>query len=82
MPPSRLRLAGRGNLTHHGPYALVTAAIVAATLVALWRNSWSGFLGAWFFLILSPSSSFVPLPSEVLAERRMYLPLAAVLTLG
>ncbi len=72
----------RGSLAHHGPYALVTAALAAATLVALWRNSWSGFLGAWFFLILSPSSSVVPLPTEVLAERRMYLPLAAVLTLG
>lgn len=37
-----------------------------------------GFAGACFFLILSPSSSFVPLVTQTIAEHRMYLPLAAV----
>jgi tetratricopeptide (TPR) repeat protein len=38
-------------------------------------------LGAWFFLILGPTSSFLPSAGEAAAERRMYLPLAAVVTL-
>jgi tetratricopeptide (TPR) repeat protein len=41
-----------------------------------------GFLGAWLFITLAPTSSFVPIVSEVGAERRMYLPLAAVVVLA
>lgn len=55
--------------------------LLAATGFALWRRPALGFLGACFFLILAPSSSFVPLASQTIAEHRMYLPLAAVLTL-
>ena len=40
----------------------------------------SGFSARGSFLILAPSSSFVPIVTEVAAERRMYLPLAAVVT--
>ncbi|HET9830759.1 MAG TPA: tetratricopeptide repeat protein, partial [Vicinamibacterales bacterium] len=39
------------------------------------------FLGAMFFLTLAPTSSVVPISSEVGAERRMYLPLAALVVL-
>jgi Tfp pilus assembly protein PilF len=39
-------------------------------------------LGAWFFLILAPSSSFLPIVTEVAAEHRVYLPLAAVILLA
>ena len=52
-----------------------------AVIVALWRRPRLGFLGAWVFVILSPSSSFVPLPSEIAAERRMYLPLMSITAL-
>ena len=38
------------------------------------------FLGAWFFMTLAPSSSLVPIATEVGAERRMYLPLMALTT--
>ena len=38
-----------------------------------------GFVGACFFLILSPTSSFVP-TLDAAVEHRMYLPLAAVVT--
>jgi len=38
-----------------------------------------GFAGAWFFLILAPSSSVVPIVTEIIAEHRMYLSLAAVI---
>ena len=40
------------------------------------------FLGTWFFVMLAPSSSIVPIATEVGAERRMYLPLAAVAVLA
>lgn len=38
-----------------------------------------GFAGAFFFIVLAPSSSFVPVATEIIAEHRMYLPLAAVM---
>ena len=62
------------------PPAAVLAALLAGTVWALRRAPAIGFLGAWFFLILAPSSSFMPMPTEAAAERRMYLPLAAVVT--
>jgi tetratricopeptide (TPR) repeat protein len=62
------------------PAAAVIAALLAGTLWALRGAPAAGFLGAWFFLVLATSSSFVPIVKEVAAERRMYLPLAAVAT--
>ncbi len=53
-------------------------ALAAASLFALWIKPWLGFLGAWFFLILAPTSSFLPIMQEAAAEQRMYLPLVAV----
>jgi tetratricopeptide (TPR) repeat protein len=41
-----------------------------------------GFLGGWFFAILAPSSSVVPVATQTMAEHRMYLALAPVITLG
>jgi tetratricopeptide (TPR) repeat protein len=60
------------------PGALVLGALAAATVVAVIRRWPAGFLGAWFFLILAPSSSFLPL-KDLAFEHRMYLPLAAVI---
>ena len=60
---------------------IVVAGLLCATAWALRRRSWMGFLGACFFLILAPTSSFLPSLGEVAAERRMYLPLAAVVTM-
>ena len=56
--------------------------LLVATGWALWRRPVFGFLGAWFFVILAPSSSFVPLTTQTIAEHRMYLPLIALMTLG
>ncbi|MGC3968994.1 MAG: hypothetical protein QM775_16975 [Pirellulales bacterium] len=61
------------------PGALFITAALAATAWGWLRRPWVGFLGAWFFLILAPTSSFVPIVTEVGAERRMYLPIFAVL---
>ena len=63
------------------PQALLVLALFAATLWALRRRPVVGFLGAWFFLILAPTS-LVPGTTQMIVEHRMYLPLAAVLTLA
>jgi len=62
------------------PYAIVVVLLGLATVVALWRWPKAGFLGAWFFAILAPTSSIVPVATQTIAEHRMYLPSAAVLT--
>ncbi len=59
------------------PQTIVIAALLLATLWACWRKPAAGFLGAWFFLILAPTSSIRPL-NNIAFEHRMYLPLAAV----
>jgi protein O-mannosyl-transferase len=64
------------------PHALVVLSLAAATLVALRRAPKLGYLGLWFFVTLAPTSSIVPIPTEVGAERRMYLPLCAVAVLA
>jgi Flp pilus assembly protein TadD len=63
------------------PQLVVVAALLTATIVALARRPTLGFFGAWFFLTLAPTSSIVPISTEVGAERRMYLPLMAVVAL-
>jgi len=62
------------------PPAVVVVILLAATAWA-WRAhpAW-GFVGAWFFLILGPSSSFIPL-LDPFNEHSMYLSLAAVMSL-
>jgi len=64
------------------PCMLFLATLGVATVVALWRRPIWGFAGVWFFAILAPSSSVWPLATQTLAEHRMYLPLAAVVTLA
>lgn len=60
------------------PQLLLVGGLIAATVVALSRRSALGFVGAWFFAILAPTSSLLPIPTEIAAEHRMYLPLIAV----
>ncbi len=60
---------------------LLIVALVAGTTVALLRRSPAAMPGAWFFLILAPTSSVVPIVTEVAAEHRLYLPLAAPIAL-
>ncbi len=57
---------------------LVVGSLLGATVFALRRGWAAGFLGAWFFGILAPTSSFSPL-ADCAFEHRMYLPLIAVL---
>jgi tetratricopeptide (TPR) repeat protein len=53
--------------------------LLLLTVFAVARRHPAGFVGASFFLVLAPSSSVVPILTEVAAEHRMYLPLAAVI---
>ena len=69
------------HITDVVPQIAAIAALIALTIVALFRWPALGFLGAMFFLTLAPTSSVVPISSEVGAERRMYLPLAALAVL-
>jgi tetratricopeptide (TPR) repeat protein len=59
---------------------IVTLLVLAAVALARWPAI--GFAAAAFFIILAPTSSFVPIATEVGAERRMYLPLAALAVIG
>ncbi len=61
------------------PGAALLAALVVGTLWALVKRPALGLAGAAFLLILSPTTTIVPIVTEVYAEHRMYLPLAAVL---
>ena len=63
------------------PQALLLILLVVGVLFALYRRPVCGFIGMWFFAILAPSSSILPLVSQTVAEHRMYLPLAAVVVL-
>jgi protein O-mannosyl-transferase len=63
------------------PYAAIVGVLLAG-VAALWRvNRALAYAGTWFFVTLAPTSSIVPIATEVGAERRMYLPLAAVVVL-
>ena len=61
------------------PGAIVVV-LLALTVVGLVKRSPLGFLGAAFFLILAPTSSFVPI-KDAAFDHRMYLPLAALTAL-
>ena len=74
-----------GTLLVGNPGGAALAASVVVSLAALTlfayrggRHAALGFLGAWVFLILAPSS-LVPVATQTVAEHRMYLPLAAVM---
>ncbi|KKM70562.1 hypothetical protein LCGC14_1439490 [marine sediment metagenome] len=59
--------------------SLAVGGLFVGTLLALWRRPAMGFVGMWFFLILGPTSSFLPI-RDLAFEHRMYLSLAAVVS--
>jgi tetratricopeptide (TPR) repeat protein len=64
-----------------GPGLIAIGALLVVTVWAWRRRPALGFPGAWFFIILAPTSSFIPI-ADLAFEHRMYLPLAAVVVLG
>ncbi len=70
------------SLSDVAPQAALVLSLLVLTAVALWRYPRLGFLGALFFLTLAPTSSILPIATEVGAERRMYLALIPLVTLA
>ncbi len=62
------------------PALFIVAALLPVSLWLLYRRQPTGFLSAWFFIILSPTSLY-PLP-DVIYEHRMYLPSIAIVVLA
>lgn len=79
-------MAGDGVtlLTKPSEYLPFFVALALIAILAVWgtvrRKAWA-FPVVAAFLILAPSSSFVPIRLDVVAEHRFYLPLAALTTL-
>jgi Flp pilus assembly protein TadD len=63
------------------PTLLVGGAAVAAVVLFV-RRAPLGFLALFVFIALAPTSSIVPIATEVGAERRMYLPLIGIVVGG
>jgi len=63
------------------PQACLLVVLLVATAYATVRRPRLGFAGCWFFGILAPSSSVVPLTTQTIAEHRMYLPLIPVVAI-
>ena len=68
------------TVTEAWPWLLGAGLLVLGTVVLFWRRRASGFVAVWFFAVLSPTL-VVPLITETAAERRMYVPLAALVPL-
>jgi tetratricopeptide (TPR) repeat protein len=62
------------------PAALVCT-LLALTVWGLLKRHPAAFAGVVFFVVLAPTSSVLPIVTEVAAEHRMYLPLAAIVAL-
>ncbi len=63
------------------PWACVTAAALGGAVLGVLRRSPAGFAWSAFFLALAPSSTFVPVAFQPMAEHRLYVPLAALAAL-
>lgn len=53
--------------------------MLCATVWALFRRPEGGWLGVWWFCLLAPTSSIVPVVTQFMGEHRAYLPSAAVI---
>lgn len=60
------------------PGLVVVGGLFAAAAWALVRRPMWGTIGAFFFLVLAPTSSIMPI-ADLAFEHRMYLPLASVI---
>lgn len=81
--PSSLTL-DYGTLVITDAFTIVSCGAIVATAlgITIWaivRKPILGFLGAWFFALLAPSSSFIPVNTQTIAEHRVYLALAAII---
>jgi len=56
---------------------LIVAAMLGGTIIGIMHRTIAGLIGGWFFIVLAPTSSFVPI-RDLAFEHRMYLPLLSV----
>ncbi len=63
------------------PQLTLLVVLAGATIAAVVRRAPWGFPAAWCFALLAPSSSVLPLATEIVAERRMYTALVGVVAL-
>jgi tetratricopeptide (TPR) repeat protein len=68
------------TLAEAWPWLFALGTFALGAFVLLWRHSALGFVGVSMLAILSPTH-VVPMIAEAAAERRMYLPLAALVPL-
>ncbi|MES1213167.1 MAG: tetratricopeptide repeat protein, partial [Singulisphaera sp.] len=60
------------------PWLVPAVMLAIVNVILVWRRATLGFVGTWFFAVLSPTL-VVPLVIEIAAERRMYIPLMAII---
>ena len=70
------------SVAEAAPWAVLLAILLAGAVVALRRRPVWGFGAAWYFVVLAPASSVVPVVQQPIAENRPHLALAAVVALG
>jgi len=63
------------------PQLVLLVALAAVTILMWKRRRPLAFLGAWWCLLLAPTSSFVPLTGAIAADHRVVLPSLAPLAL-
>jgi tetratricopeptide (TPR) repeat protein len=63
------------------PAAALVLGLAALSLWGVVRGRVWGFGGLFFFIVLAPTSSVVPIASQTMAEHRTYLPLAGLCVL-
>lgn len=63
------------------PAFIAIVGIIVLSIYAMFKHPRFGFAGLWFLIILAPTSSVLPIVTEPMAERRMYLPMLSVLVL-
>lgn len=64
------------------PYAGVLSILIIVTAWAVARAPRVGFAAASVLILLSPTTSIVPVAAQPLAEHRMYLPLIGIISLA
>ncbi|MDP7162787.1 MAG: tetratricopeptide repeat protein, partial [Phycisphaerae bacterium] len=70
-----------GTVSLNPTHAIIVLFLLAATVRAFTKQPRLAFLSLWFFAILAPSSTIIPVVGQPIAEKRMYLPLAGVVVI-
>ncbi|HMB96741.1 MAG TPA: tetratricopeptide repeat protein, partial [Tepidisphaeraceae bacterium] len=67
------------SFSQYAPFGLIVVCLLGLTLWGLIRGNPLALPAIVFFFVLAPSSSILAMIDEVVAEHRMYLPLAMVI---